>query len=286
MSVKPRLTSSMALTRELVICACESDWTQVDAGCDTSDASVTNYYKRGNRSAYFGISASSNQGIQAYTATDVAAIDLRAYPTAVGYTHIKYWIRVTVPTGEGDLRIGLSNAADTSGTEYYVNVPAITTVGTWHRIITPLSDEMIANLNSVDSVHLWLDNNDWLGSVYLDDIRVCKYETAGALLISPAEISTVGNTNASTSDNAEVWVFPYMSEQITVYEVPFDVTVTGYLGSISSWSTSDVQQGRVYLRDGQTAADLQREWTSCALCFGDAELSINDIVAIEISRGG
>lgn len=274
--------SSIKLSNEVIINTCEADWTGVDVNAVVTDATETSYYKRGTRSVYIEAVADCVPGILAYGASASAALDLRAphNDNTVGYTHLKYWIYSSVAIATGDLQIGMSNNADNLGTEYYVAVPAIA-AATWTRVITPLSADMITNLSSMDTIHLYLADDDWVGIVYLDDIRVCRYETSGTAEITIQETVDVENTNAETTWNPEVYLLPYDSQLVTVYEAPCDMTLTGYTGALGAWTSADIQGGRVYLSDGQTAADLNRQWRAVSVALGE-DLAVGEQVALEV----
>jgi hypothetical protein len=264
--------SSIKLSNEVIITK-DTVWVQVDAACTvTADAT---YYKRGAASAKMAIADAAVAGIQAYGAnTESAGLALTSI-----YTHLKYWIYASVAI-DGDFYIGMSNAADASGTEYYVSVPAIAAT-TWTRVTTPLSPDMIANLTDMDSIHLYLVDADYIGNVYLDDIRVCRYETTGTAAITVQETVDVENTNAAVTWNPEVYLLPYDSQLVTVYEAPCDLTLTGYTGELGSWTSADIQGGRVYLSDGQTAADLNRQWRAVSVALGE-DLAAGEQVALEV----
>jgi hypothetical protein len=266
--------SSIKLSNEVIINTCEADWTGVDVNAVVSDASETNYYKRGTRSVYIESVADCVPGILAYGASASAGLSL-----ATIYTHWKYWIYASVAI-DGDFYIGMSNAADETGTEYYVTVPDIA-AATWTRVITPLSPDMITNLSSMNTIHLYLADDDWVGIVYLDDIRLCRYETSGTAAITIQETVDVENTNAETTWNPEVYLLPYDSQLVTVYEAPCDMTLTGYTGALGAWTSADIQGGRVYLSDGQTAADLNRQWRAVAVALGE-DLAAGEQVALEV----
>lgn len=274
--------SSIKLSNEVIINTCEADWTGVDVNAVVTDATETSYYKRGTRSVYIEAVADCAAGILAYSACASPGLDLR-WPhndNTVAYTHIKYWIRPSIALTGEELRIGMSNAADASGTEYYVDIPAVA-ADTWTRVITPLSSDMTTNLSSVDSIHLYLVDGNWTGIIYIDDIRVCRYETTGTAAITIQETVDVENTNAETTWNPEVYLLPYDSQLVTVYEAPCDMTLTGYTGALGAWTSADIQGGRVYLSDGQTATDLNRQWRAVAVALGE-DLAAGEQVALEV----
>lgn len=261
-------SSSIELS-EVVINTGEAAFTQKDAGC-TVNVSAALGVKRGTNSASFVIAAASAQGIQAYAASAAAALDLRAWPTAWGYNYIKYWVYSTVAITAAQLKIGMSNAADDLGTEYYVDMPAIAAT-TLTLVRTPLSADMITNLSSVDSVHLWLEDTAWAGTLYLDDIRICRYETSGDSSITIPETQTVGNTNLDKT-HCELFYMPWRTRLVTVYELSVDATLTGYLGAnAATWTSADLLQGRKRLYSGQTAEEFEACWT-CVAVRNEADL--------------
>jgi len=265
--------SSIKLSDEVIIHTGEAAWTQVDAACTvTADAT---YYKRGAKSAKMAMADAAAVGIQAYGASASAGLSL-----ASTYTHLKYWIYASVAIDSADFYIGMSNAADDSGTEYYVSVPAIAAT-TWTRVTTALSSDMTTNLTSMDSIHLYLVDEDYIGNVYIDDVRVCRYETVGTAEITIQETVDVENTNAETTWNPEVYLLPYDSQLVTVYQAPCDLTLTGYTGALGAWTSADIQGGRVYLEDGQTATDLVRQWRAVSVALGE-DLAVGEQVALEV----
>ena len=282
-------SSSIELS-EVVINTGEAAWTQVDAQC-TVDVSAL-IVKRGTNSASFAIAAAAAQGIQAYGASAAAALDLRAWPTAWGFTHIKYWGRANAVVTADQLRIGMSNAADNLGTEYYVAVPALA-ADTWTLVRTALSADMITNLSSVDSVHLYLQDTAYAGTVYLDDIRICRYDTFGDSAITIPETQTVGNTNLDKT-HCELFYMPWRTRLVTVYELPVDLTLTGYMGTNpATWTSSDLLQGRKRLYSGQTAEEFEACWTSAAVrseadlaapAFTDSDTWTAEFLSLEVSE--
>jgi len=94
--------------------------------------------------------AGATTGILAYSTGAFANDDLGEY------THVKLWFRSSIRLAAGDFQIGFSDAADESGTEYFVDLPAITTRNTWHRVIIDLStgDDPQGHVASVSSIHL------------------------------------------------------------------------------------------------------------------------------------
>lgn len=281
-------SSSIELS-EVVINTCEAAWTQKDAGC-TVDVN-TSYVKRGTNSASFVVGAASVQGIQAYGASAAAALDLRAWPTAWGFTHIKYWIYSTVAI-DGDLKIGMSNAADDSGTEYYVDIPDIAAT-TWTLVRTPLSTDIITNLSSMDSIHLWLEDKDWEGTIYLDDVRICRYSTSGDSAITIPETQTVGNTNLDKR-HCELLYMPWRTRLMTVYELPLDAWVTGYLGTNpATWTSSDLLQGTKPLYSGQSVEEMDACYTSLAVrtcddlaapSYTDSDTWTAEFISLEVTE--
>jgi len=91
----------------------------------------------------------------------------------------------------------------------------------------------------------------------------------------------VENTNAETTWNPEVYLLPYDSQLVTVYQAPCDLTLTGYTGALGAWTSADIQGGRVYLEDGQTATDLVRQWRAVSVALGE-DLAVGEQVALEV----
>ncbi len=264
--------SSSIEQSEVVVSTCEADWTGVDAACVVSDASETTYYKRGARSAYVEIAAASAVGIQAYGASASAALNLAAWPAAWGYNYLKYWIRPTVALTADQVRIGLSNAADNLGTEYYLPIPALT-ANAWTLVRTPFSScvtgagDFATNLTSVDSIHIYLVDTAYAGILYLDDIRACRYETSGASAITIPETQTLGNTNLDLT-HCELFYLPWRSRLISLDELPIDMTLTGYMGSnAGAWTSSDPLQARRRFFSGQTIEPLEECCSAVALRY-------------------
>lgn len=262
---------------EQVINTGEAAWTQVDAGCTVGVANTPDPFKIGAGSAEFVLAAAAAQGLQAYAAT-AATVDLTR---AAHETHIKFWIRATVALVAGDLKIGLANAVDNSGDEYYVDVPAVA-ANTWTRCVVELSAPQLL-LNDVDSVHLWLETAAWAGTVYIDDVRLTRYETSGTSTITLPETCTLNNTDADLI-NTDVFLLPWRSRLVTVYELDQDATLQYFLGgSPATWTSSDAECGKSYLEAGQTATDLERTATSIAVVLG-ADLGAADYLSIEVGE--
>ena len=288
-------SSSIELS-EIVINTGEAAWTQVDAGCavDVDSAKV----KRGTDSAKFTIGAAAAQGLQAWAASAAADLDLRAWPTAWGFTHIKYWIYSSVATAAGDLKIGMGNDADpTAGgtTEYYVNVPALAAT-TMTLVRTPLSSntDIATNLSSVSNVCLWLQTAAWEGVLYIDDIRICRYETRGDSAITIPETQTYGNTLLDKR-HVELFYLPWRSAALTVYELPVDAEILPFMGSnVGTWTSSDLAQGCKRLYSGQTAEELGCCATSIAVrtvddladpaSYTDSDTWTAEFISLEVSE--
>lgn len=274
MGTRPPLVASVKMS-EAIICTGEAAWTQVDAACTvTADAT---YYKVGAASAKMAMAAGAAAGIQAY---GVPAVDNTNIATA-GYTHIKYWIRSSLAVAAGALKLGLSDAADASGTEYYVDIPALA-ADTWTRVCSELSTDQAA-LTSLSSIHLYLVTDSGAQNVYIDDIRLCKYVLSPTDGITLAETSTLGNTNAVTDTASEVFQFPFRARLASTNELPQDIGVTWYAGSPDAWASTDVEQGAMHYSATERLTDVNVSATSCSIVLG-ADLAAAEYIELMVEE--
>lgn len=251
---KTSAKSASCRFNDIVVQACEAAWTQVDAAC-VVDVDATDFIK-GTKCASFQVAPECVQGIQARAVTATDGIDFS------GYTHLMFYIKsVDAASAAGVLKIGFSDAADASGTEVYLSIPALPVADTWYRVILELSEALLA-LTSVSSAHLWLETASWAGTILLDDIRVGCYEMRGSEVIT---LPAIGTDTPATTGTDEIFVMPFACNSISIHELPVDAEVTYYKGTAGTYSTSDTNGGSDYLFEGQSATDLARNFTAVKL---------------------
>jgi hypothetical protein len=265
----PRIAGTRSASlrlNEVVIDDCETIWTiGATGGTSVLDDDAT-VFKVGAESAELILNADATAGIVSYSTGALANTDLS------DYTHVKYWIRSTIALAAGDFKLGFSDAADQSGTEYYVDIPAIA-ANTWTRVITDLTSgtDPWTNVSSASSIHLNMVVDKAAGSIFLDDIRLCNYELSGDADITLPETTTY---------DGEILQMPFRAQSLTVHEVPQDIKVQYRVGStVDTHSTSDGVGGYDYIMSGQTATDLQRVFTNLRIVLS-ADLGAADYLSV------
>jgi hypothetical protein len=263
-SASMRLTESIEHTGEAA-------WTQVDAQCTvTADAAV---YKIGAKSAKMAMAAGAAAGVQAWG----QVVNNNTNMVTSGWDHIKFWIQASAALATGDFQIGLSDAAAGTGGEF-VDIPAAPVLGVWYRMTLALSAAQKA-LTSVSSVQLKMIVDKTI-DIYIDDVRLCKYDGSGDAII-PLEVSTFNNANAD-GIQSEMWLLPQAEKHVSVYYLPQNLTLTYYMGTPGAYSASDSIYGTSYLRIYQTVIDMARPCTALLLRPG-ADLVTSEAFEIEVS---
>jgi hypothetical protein len=148
---------------------CEDDWVN-GAGGNTSDAEPT-IIKVGSGSVKLNLAAGA--GVDDLIATeDITSADLSLK------THLAFWFRSSIALAAGDIQIGISATSALGGTPIYFNVPAITTVDSWHRMVVALSGTRTAIVSVGFRQHVDVG----AATFYVDDIRAFigrSYSTLG-----------------------------------------------------------------------------------------------------------
>ncbi len=263
---------------EVITNTCEVIWGSNGAVGNVTTTAATDHYKIGTKSAKHVIAAGFTTGIVAWDTTATAAIN---FATA-GYTHVKFWVQASVALAAGVLTFGLDNAVDFSTAEgaghRSTNIPAIAVASTWYRIIIPLTANQMA-LTSVDSFGITAASDPGAVTVYIDDVRFCKYDQVGDEAITLPSVCALNNTDQD-GINTDVWQLPYRSHEITVHKLPVDLPVTYYDGAQSTWASTDKLRGTEYLQSGQIATDLHRQCTSISFVLG-SDLSSGQYVSMQ-----
>lgn len=258
---------------EIVLCTCDDIWT--DAGANVTAKAETDVLKLGAACAELDIAADQAVGMIGYGTVAVAATNINETWLDAKYNHLKFWFRSSVVLEAGDFTIGLDNAA-TFNTAVGAghrnwNIPLIPAANTWYRCYVPCPRTLTdgTELASIDGVGITMVT-DKTCTIWIDDIRLCNYQTAGDSTITLPSTQTIGNTNLDTSEAlTELWYLPYRSGQVTIHELAQDCELSYYLGSNpATWTSSDVVSGTDRLVSGQTGTDLWRTATSIAFKQG------------------
>lgn len=284
--------------REKVIDDCETVWTAVAANVTPAADDTPGFYMLGDYGAQIAL-GNSAAGIQAYSAGQCANEDLTTSALAEGlaWTHIKFWIYVDLG-GEigdpgiaaGDFRIGVSNAADASGTEYYADIPAIVQ-RTWTRVILATTAEMRANVNSLSSIHLYktaATPDDC--NIRLDDFRLCRYEVSGDEEITLPSTCTLGNDPpigglTGTQPVPEVFLFPWQVVKAVFWNLPVDVEAQWWrTAAIGILSDSDEEMGISPIVSGLPMVEVERPATMVAISPASdlADLAADEAIQVEV----
>ncbi len=109
-------------SRQLVLADCDSNWT---ASANVTSATDATTRVVGASSVALTIAAAFTTGIAGYF--NFAAKDTTTY------SHIHFWIRSSVTTSSGDLRIAIDNTNNCASPLTYYTVPALT-ANTWTQV--------------------------------------------------------------------------------------------------------------------------------------------------------
>jgi hypothetical protein len=232
-------TSSIAIEKELVLCDCETAWTQAANVTATADAT---YFREGLKSAKMAFAAGFTTGIAAYGDSASDALNL----ATAGYTHIAYEVRSSTVRAAGAFTLGLDNAANFATAEGAGKasqaMPAIPVADTWYTVCQALSAAQLA-LTSVDSVGVTAVTDPGTSDLYIDNIRLLKIVTAGDQVITIPEIHSAGNTNGA--DNwVDLFIFPFESKALSSNPAPVTMRFIPYRATTAgSWAATDAAQG-------------------------------------------
>ena len=160
----------------------DSDFT---VSVDTED------YKRGSASNKFVIAAGASAG-------DIATDSITSVNLAK-YDYIEFWIKSTVATSAGNLKILLDDSASCASPIETLNVPALT-ANTWKYCRVALSNPHTDT--AIISVGLEYDSDLGACTVHLDDIKAVKNDTATWTKLPRYQwrIDKEGEQGASTQD--------------------------------------------------------------------------------------
>ena len=174
--------------KELLSCDSVFDET-VDS--DFTVSADTEDYKRGSASNKFVIAAGASAG-------DIATDSITSVNLAK-YDYIEFWIKSTVATSAGNLKILLDDSASCASPIETLNVPALT-ANTWKYCRVALSNPHTDT--AIISVGLEYDSDLGACTVHLDDIKAVKNDTSTWTKLPRYQwrIDKEGEQGASTQD--------------------------------------------------------------------------------------
>ena len=174
--------------KELLSCDSVFDET-VDS--DFTVSADTEDYKRGSASNKFVIAAGASAG-------DIATDSITSVNLAK-YDYIEFWIKSTVATSAGNLKILLDDSASCASPIETLNVPALT-ASTWKYCRVALSNPHTDT--AIISVGLEYDSDLGACTVHLDDIKAVKNDTSTWTKLPRYQwrIDKEGEQGASTQD--------------------------------------------------------------------------------------
>ena len=175
-------------SKELLSCDSVFDET-VDS--DFTVSVDTEDYKRGSASNKFVIAVGASAG-------DIATDSITSVNLAK-YDFIEFWIRSTVATSAGNLKILLDDSASCASPIETLNVPALT-ASTWKYCRVALSNPHTDT--AIISVGLEYDSDLGACTVHLDDIKAVKNDTSTWTKLPRYQwrIDKEGEQGASTQD--------------------------------------------------------------------------------------
>ena len=175
-------------SKELLSCDSVFDET-VDS--DFTVSVDTEDYKRGSASNKFVIAVGASAG-------DIATDSITSVNLAK-YDYIEFWIKSTVATSAGNLKILLDDSASCASPIETLNVPALT-ASTWKYCRVALSNPHTDT--AIISVGLEYDSDLGACTVHLDDIKAVKNDTSTWTKLPRYQwrIDKEGEQGASTQD--------------------------------------------------------------------------------------
>ena len=175
-------------SKELLSCDSVFDET-VDS--DFTVSVDTEDYKRGSAANKFVIAAGASAG-------DIATDSITSVNLAK-YDFIEFWIKSTVATSAGNLKILLDDTASCASPIETLNVPALT-ASTWKYCRVALSNPHTDT--AIISVGLEYDSDLGACTVHLDDIKAVKNDTSTWTKLPRYQwrIDKEGEQGASTQD--------------------------------------------------------------------------------------
>ena len=175
-------------SKELLSCDSVFDET-VDS--DFTVSVDTEDYKRGSAANKFVIAVGASAG-------DIATDSITSVNLAK-YDYIEFWIKSTVATSAGNLKILLDDSASCASPIETLNVPALT-ASTWKYCRVALSNPHTDT--AIISVGLEYDSDLGACTVHLDDIKAVKNDTSTWTKLPRYQwrIDKEGEQGASTQD--------------------------------------------------------------------------------------
>ena len=175
-------------SKELLSCDSVFDET-VDS--DFTVSVDTEDYKKGSASNKFVIAVGASAG-------DIATDSITSVNLAK-YDYIEFWIKSTVATSAGNLKILLDDSASCASPIETLNVPALT-ANTWKYCRVALSNPHTDT--AIISVGLEYDSDLGACTVHLDDIKAVKNDTSTWTKLPRYQwrIDKEGEQGASTQD--------------------------------------------------------------------------------------
>lgn len=146
---------------------CEDAWNEIVVSGVTSTADTTDK-KVGSASAKFVLT-------DAVAATTIIASEARAAINLTNMTKIVLWIKSSVTTAAGDLRLLLDNHAACVSPEEEINIPALV-ANTWTEVTLTLANP--ASDTAIISIGLRYQTDLGACSIWLDELR---YDTIECL---------------------------------------------------------------------------------------------------------
>jgi hypothetical protein len=203
------------VSRQALLADCDTVWT---ASLNVTAATEGTIKVKGTNSAKLSIGAAFTTGLAAF-------FDFGAVNTTT-YTHVHFWIRSTIATSAGDLRIAIDDTAGSLSPLTYYSVPALA-ANTWTQVevaigaganaavvsigldvVTDLGayDVYIDNIIAVDR-HTGTEDNRWSVTHYLDKLYATN-------LVDPIQVK---DHSSNFDDWAEAAAAGYRSRIVLAF---------------------------------------------------------------------
>lgn len=150
---------------------CEDAWT--DRSGDTTCSADTTYFLQGSKSAKMIVPAAVTQELIASWNT-TSDLDCSAH------RYLHFWVYLSVATTADQIRFRIAEDDDGAATNTYCDwdIGALA-ADKWHHVSIDLDGTPEAgtytdhtDLDSVDSIALYLQDTAWAGSIYIDQVRI------------------------------------------------------------------------------------------------------------------
>lgn len=276
-------TASVRMSEDITH-TCEAAWGSAGLIANVTTTADATVYKIGAKSAKHIVATAFTTGNIAWSTTGAAAINF----ATEGYTHVKMWVQASAVIAAGSLTFGLDNAVDFSTAEgaghRSVALPAIPAANTWYRVIIPLTANQMA-LTSVDSFGLTVAvdlSTTGNVTVYVDDVRFCKYEVEADDPITLPSVCSFDNANAD-GINTDVFELPFHAEHISSGELPQDVTIQYLTGNPGGWASTDAEGGKDYFLSGERVTDVISGCTALAVVLG-TDLAAGEYLTLKVAK--